>query len=151
VREHAYRSAVVGSLLRPAYLKEARTRYEANAISAADFKKIEDRAVDDAIALQIRAGVEVITDGEMRRDTFFGHLIDAVEGFDRLGGGAVSFRDEHGGEVVFRRPVVTSRLRRRRHMCATGDYRTPLDRIGRNPGFFERGVPTILPFGADTA
>lgn len=115
---HAYRSDVVGSLLRPAYLKEARTRYEAGGIGAADFKKIEDRAVDEAIALQVRAGVDVITDGEVRRQAFFGQLIDAVEGFDRLAGSIVSFRDEQGRELAFRRPVVISRLRRRRHMCA---------------------------------
>lgn len=114
----AYRSDVVGSLLRPAYLKEARQRYEAGAISAAEFKKIEDRAVNEAIALQMSAGVDVLTDGEMRRYAFFGHFIDAVEGFDKLGGGGVPFRDDQGGELLFRRPVVVSRLRRRRHLCA---------------------------------
>jgi 5-methyltetrahydropteroyltriglutamate--homocysteine methyltransferase len=113
-----YRSDVVGSLLRPAYLKEARQRHEAGVVGAAEFKKIEDRAVDEAVALQIRAGVDIVTDGEMRRDSFFGHMIDAVEGFDRVGGGGVKFRDEQGGEQLFRRPVVVSRLRRRRHMCA---------------------------------
>ena len=113
-----YRSDVVGSLLRPAFLKEARQRYQAGAISAAAFKQIEDRAVDEAIAVQTRAGLDVITDGEMRRDAFFGHLIDAVEGFDRFGGWSIMFRDDQGGELAFRRPVVVSRLRRRRHMCA---------------------------------
>ena len=111
---NAYRSDVVGSLLRPAYLKEARRRYEAGAISAAEFKKIEDRAVDEAIAVQTRAGVHVITDGEMRRDSFFSHLIDAVEGFDKFGGGGVKLGDVQGGQQLFRRPVVVSRLRRLR-------------------------------------
>ncbi len=32
-----------------------------------------------------------------------------------------------------------------------GDYGALLVRIGKNPGFFEPGVPTILPVGADTA
>lgn len=114
----AYRSDVVGSLLRPDYLKEARQSRASGSISDADFKKIEDRAVDEAIALQIRSGVDVITDGEMRRDAFFSPLTEAVEGFDRLGGGGVKFRDEQGREVLFHRPVVVSRLRRRRHLCA---------------------------------
>ncbi len=113
-----YRSDVVGSLLRPAHLKEARQRYEAGAISSAEFKKIEDRAVDEAIALQTRAGLDVVNDGEMRRYAFFGHLIEAAEGFDRLGGWSVTFRDEQGRELPFRRPLVVSRLRRRRHPCA---------------------------------
>lgn len=113
-----YRSDVVGSLLRPAYLKEARERHEAGGLSDVDFKLVEDRAVDEAVALQVRAGVEVITDGEMRRYAFYGHLIDAVEGFDRLGGWAIPFRNEQGEKLVLARPVVVSRLRRKRPLCA---------------------------------
>jgi 5-methyltetrahydropteroyltriglutamate--homocysteine methyltransferase len=113
----AYRSDVVGSLLRPAYLKEARERHAAGALSDAEFKKIEDRAVDDAIALQTQAGMDVISDGEMRRYAFFGHLIDSVEGYDKFGGWAIPFRDEQGNELVFKRPVVVSRLKRLRPMC----------------------------------
>lgn len=113
----AYRSDVVGSLLRPEYLKEARERYALGTISDVAFKQIEDRAVAEAIALQIRAGVDVISDGEMRRYAFFGHLIDAVEGFDKFGGWAIPFRDEQGAELIFQRPVVVSRLRRKRPLC----------------------------------
>jgi 5-methyltetrahydropteroyltriglutamate--homocysteine methyltransferase len=113
-----YRSDVVGSLLRPAYLKEARDRHEAGQLSEAEFKRIEDRAVDEAIALQERTGVEVLTDGEVRRYAFYGHLIDAVEGFDKFGGWAIPFRNEKGEELVLPRPVVVSKLRRKRPMCA---------------------------------
>ena len=114
----AYRSDVVGSLLRPAYLKEARARFEAGEMSAAAFKRLEDRAVDEAVALQDAAGLDVLTDGEMRRYAFYGHFIDAVEGFDKLGGWAIPFHDEQGHELVLKRPVVVARLRRRRHLCA---------------------------------
>src|SRR5215210_5733912 len=72
------RTDVVGSLLRPAYLKEARAAYEAGNLTDQAFKQIEDRAVGEAIALQERAGLAVITDGELRRYAFYGHLIDAV-------------------------------------------------------------------------
>ena len=113
-----FRSDVIGSLLRPSYLKEARERHEAGNLSEAEFKRVEDRAVDEAVALQSRAGVEVITDGEMRRYAFYGHLIDAVEGFDKFGGWAIPFRDEKGEELVLRRPVVVSKLRRKRPLCA---------------------------------
>jgi 5-methyltetrahydropteroyltriglutamate--homocysteine methyltransferase len=114
----AYRSDVVGSLLRPAYLKEARARHAAGAISDAEFKRIEDRAVDEAIDLHVQAGLDVISDGEMRRYAFFGHLIDCVEGFDKLGGWAIPFRDEQGNELILQRPVVVARLRRLRHLCS---------------------------------
>lgn len=113
-----YRSDVVGSLLRPAYLKDARGRHEAGELSDAAFKEIEDRAVDEAVELQERAGIEVVTDGEMRRYAFYGHLIDAVEGYDKYGGWAIPFRDERGAELILQRPVVVSKLRRKRHLCA---------------------------------
>jgi 5-methyltetrahydropteroyltriglutamate--homocysteine methyltransferase len=113
-----YRCDVVGSLLRPAYLKEARDRFAAGNLTDAAFKKVEDRAVDECIDLQILAGMEVITDGEVRRYAFYGHLIDAVEGFDKYGGWAIPFRDEKGEQLVLPRPVVVSKLRRKRPLCA---------------------------------
>ncbi|MFN7928045.1 MAG: cobalamin-independent methionine synthase II family protein [Blastocatellia bacterium] len=113
-----YRTDVVGSLLRPAYLKEARAEYEAGNLTDQAFKQIEDRAVDEAIALQERAGLSVITDGEFRRYAFYGHLVDASEGYDKFGGWAIPFRNEAGEEVVQPRPVIVSKLQRKRHMCA---------------------------------
>jgi 5-methyltetrahydropteroyltriglutamate--homocysteine methyltransferase len=112
------RSEVIGSLLRPAFLADARRRLEQGSLPAREFKQLEDRAVDEAISLQTEAGVDVLTDGEARRYAFYGHLIDAVEGFDRLGGWAIPFRDEAGEELVLRRPVVVERLRWRRSMCS---------------------------------
>ncbi len=113
-----YRSDVVGSLLRPAYLKEARDQFASNQLSDADFKRIEDRAVDEAVETQLRACLEMITDGETRRYAFYGHLIDAVEGYDKTGGWAIPFRNEKGEELVLARPVVVSKLRRKRPLCA---------------------------------
>jgi 5-methyltetrahydropteroyltriglutamate--homocysteine methyltransferase len=108
-----YRSDVVGSLLRPAYLKQARAKHQSNEISETEFKQVEDRAVKEAIALQTEAGLDVISDGEMRRYAFYGHFIDATDGFDKFGGWAIPFRDEQGHQLVLKRPVVISRLRRR--------------------------------------
>ncbi|MGC2182809.1 MAG: hypothetical protein WA637_05995 [Terriglobales bacterium] len=113
-----FHSDVVGSLLRPTYLKEGRDQFASGKLSAAEFKAIEDRAVNECIDLQIDAGIEVITDGEMRRYAFYGHLIDAVEGFDKYGGWAIPFRDDKGEQLVLPRPVVVSRLKRKRPLCA---------------------------------
>jgi 5-methyltetrahydropteroyltriglutamate--homocysteine methyltransferase len=113
-----YRSDVVGSLLRPAYLKEARDQFAEGKLTDQEFKKVEDRAVDECIDLQIRAGIEIITDGEVRRYAFYGHLIDAVEGFDKYGGWAIPFRDDKGEQLLLQRPVVVSKLRRKRPLCA---------------------------------
>src|SRR6266550_7754384 len=113
-----YRSEVVGSLLRPTYLVEAREKLAAGQLTNAEFKAIEDQAVNESIALQENAGIDVITDGEMRRYAFYGHLIEALEGFDKYGGWAIPFRDETGEELVLKRPVVVERLKWRRSMCS---------------------------------
>src|SRR5438270_12316401 len=108
---------VIGSLLRPPYLAEARRRYEQTEISASELKRLEDRAVDEALETQTQAGIDVITDGEMRRYAFYGHLIDSLDGFDKFGGWAIPFRDETGEELVLKRPVVVEKLQWRRSMC----------------------------------
>jgi len=113
-----FHSEVVGSLLRPTYLVEARKRLETGELNAADFKVIEDRAVNEAIALQETAGIDVITDGELRRYAFYGHLVEALAGFDKYGGWAIPFRDETGEELVLKRPVVVEKLQWKRSMCA---------------------------------
>ena len=115
---HDARAEVVGSLLRPDYLVAARKRLEAGEVDAAGFKAVEDRAVDEAVQLQTSAGIDVITDGEQRRYAFFGHLVDSMSGFDRLGGWAIPFRDEKGEQLVFQRPVVVERLQPLRSMAA---------------------------------
>jgi 5-methyltetrahydropteroyltriglutamate--homocysteine methyltransferase len=111
-----WRSDVVGSLLRPDYLRIARESLAQGRLTPVDFKRIEDRAVDDAVALQDAAGLDVVTDGEMRRYAFYGHLVEALEGFDRYGGWSVTFRDDQGHQAPLRRPVVVEKLRWRRQM-----------------------------------
>lgn len=72
---------VVGSLLRPPELLQAQKQLAAGVITASRFKEIEDRAVDDAIALQQEVGLQIVTDGEMRRQSFQGQMTAAVSGF----------------------------------------------------------------------
>jgi 5-methyltetrahydropteroyltriglutamate--homocysteine methyltransferase len=112
------RAEVVGSLLRPEYLTSARKRLEGGEIAPAEFKEIEDHAVDEAIDLQSKAGIDVITDGEQRRFAFYGHLVDSMAGFDKLGGWAIPFRDESGDQLILQRPVVVEKLQPLRNMCA---------------------------------
>ena len=71
----------VGSLLRPSALLEAQKQLAAGTMSRSQFKVIEDRAVDEAVALQEGAGLEIVTDGEMRRQSFQSQMTAAVSGF----------------------------------------------------------------------
>src|SRR6266571_3931286 len=64
------RADVVGSLLRPAYLRDARKAALEGRSTEADLRAIEDRAVREAIAMQESAGLDVVTDGELRRNSW---------------------------------------------------------------------------------
>jgi methionine synthase II (cobalamin-independent) len=86
-----HHSDVIGSLLRPQYLQQARGAYEAGQLSAPDFKRIEDRAVDQAIAMQEGIGLDVITDGELRRFSFFDQIIVEIDGMAPVEGPPVHF------------------------------------------------------------
>src|SRR5207245_6140897 len=97
--------------------REARRVYKKSEITPPQCKRLEDRAVDEAVETQTLAGIDVITDGEMRRYAFYGHLIDSLDGFDKFGGWGIEFRDERGERTRLRRPVVVEKLRWRHHMC----------------------------------
>jgi 5-methyltetrahydropteroyltriglutamate--homocysteine methyltransferase len=64
------RADVVGSLLRPAYLRLARQGFREGGVTPEALRETEDRAVREAIALQEGAGLDVITDGELRRSSW---------------------------------------------------------------------------------
>lgn len=116
---------VVGSLLRPPELLEAREAVAAGRITQADFKRLEDRAVDEAVALQEDAGLDVVTDGEMRRLSFQSQLPEAVRGLGEWNIDAFLWGEWHGDERVgslkLERPAnlgVVDKLRRHRHLSS---------------------------------
>jgi methionine synthase II (cobalamin-independent) len=76
------RTDVVGSLLRPPSVKEARTLLEQGEIDTAELRRIEDDAIRHAIKLQETIGLDVVSDGEMRRLNFQDSFGAAVEGYD---------------------------------------------------------------------
>ncbi len=120
------RAETVGSLLRPEYLTAARAALEAGTISAHEFKGAEDRAVDEAIALQQACGLDVVSDGEMRRLVFTGSLLDAIDGIDGPPPPPTHWRgaDAYGSQDLTRtvaRHSVSARLRRVRSV-ATEEY-----------------------------
>ncbi len=113
------RADVVGSMLRPPYLLEARKAVREGALSPAAFKRIEDQAVDECVAIQERAGVDVVTDGEVRRNVFASQLVQATEGFEAVEGNTVDWFTLDG--KVETSPVTVGLvrpIRRKRHLSA---------------------------------
>jgi Methionine synthase II (cobalamin-independent) len=116
------RTDVVGSLLRPPELLAAQEGLARGELTPGAFKRVEDDAVDDALTLQDEAGLDVVTDGEMRRLSFQSQLTAAVDGFGDWNLDAFLWGDWQSGELgelrVERPPLtVTGRLRRKRSLA----------------------------------
>ena len=75
-----FRADHVGSLLRPAYLLEAREARARGALSAAGLREVEDRSLAEAIRLQEDAVLQSITDGEDRRTYFHIDFLEQLSG-----------------------------------------------------------------------
>jgi 5-methyltetrahydropteroyltriglutamate--homocysteine methyltransferase len=74
-------TAVIGSLPRPAWLLDVLGEYLAGRVGRAEWERACDRAVPFAVGLQEAAGIDVITDGEWRREGYFQVFYERVEGF----------------------------------------------------------------------
>jgi methionine synthase II (cobalamin-independent) len=122
------RTDVVGSLLRPPELLEAQRLHLEGTLSTAELERAEDRAVDRALSLQEEAGLDVVTDGEMRRLSFQSQLPASVDGFAPWDLDAFLWGDWHSDEAgdlsIARPPIaVVDKLRRRRWDVRTGSSR----------------------------
>lgn len=133
------RTDVVGSLLRPPELLEARSEMAAGKMTQAAFKAVEDQAVDNAVALQEVVGLDVVTDGEMRRLSFQSQMTEAVVGFGEYDLNAFLWGDwrgdEDAGTLNLERPEklgVVSKLKRKRHL-STEEFTYLRARTGRIP------------------
>jgi 5-methyltetrahydropteroyltriglutamate--homocysteine methyltransferase len=74
-----FRADHVGSLLRPQELHDARAKAKRGEMSADALRALQDRHIREAVAKQESVGMQVVTDGEFRRDWWH---IDFIHGFD---------------------------------------------------------------------
>lgn len=74
----------IGSLLRPESLLQAREKYDNKQIPYEQLQPVEDAAINDVVALQQRAGLKPITDGEFRRFMFFDGFFEMLDGFEHF-------------------------------------------------------------------
>ncbi len=117
------RADVVGSLLRPSGLLKAQKQVATGTIDRSSFKAIEDRAVDEVVLLQEEAGLGIVTDGEMRRQSFQSQMTEAVDGFGEYTMDAFLWGEWHGdknvGDWSLERPStlgVVKKLSRKRYL-----------------------------------
>jgi len=76
-----FRAEQVGSLLRPAELLQARAAHGESKISLEELRAKEDHAIRQALEKQRRVGIDILSDGEMRRGSWATGMAEAVEGF----------------------------------------------------------------------
>lgn len=77
----AYRAEHVGSLLRPPEILKARAAHAAGSLALDELRAAEDRAILAVLEKQRELGLDVVTDGELRRGSWLTDMADAVEGF----------------------------------------------------------------------
>ncbi len=121
-----FRAEHVGSLLRPRALKDAFGAFSRGEIGRAALDQSLDTAVLDVIRLQEECGLQVITDGEFRRGSWFLGFVDAVAGLTT----APSTIDFKGAHAAWQCPYADRRLERVRGI-ATDEFefvRTHTDR-----------------------
>jgi 5-methyltetrahydropteroyltriglutamate--homocysteine methyltransferase len=108
-----FRADVVGSMLRPDDLSRARAGVRAGEMDAEECRALEDRAVDDALRIQEKAGVDVVSDGEIRRGIFYEFFETGATGVNPAEGWVVRFKNaESDNAMAVAMPsVVTEKLR----------------------------------------
>ncbi len=74
-------TTVIGSLPRPVWLLDILQDYLAGRRTRAEWNRACDRAVPFAVAFQEAAGIDVLTDGEWRREGYFQVFYERVHGF----------------------------------------------------------------------
>jgi 5-methyltetrahydropteroyltriglutamate--homocysteine methyltransferase len=109
VEKGEYRAEVIGSLLRPPAVKEAMAASARGEIDRGELELVQDRAILDAIALQERCGLDVITDGEYRRAIFWDPITATLDGLTIDVASPVMFGGAGSNEDL-RLPAVTGTL-----------------------------------------
>jgi 5-methyltetrahydropteroyltriglutamate--homocysteine methyltransferase len=80
--EPPFRADHVGSLLRPDALLAARERWKADEMTLDELRVEEDKHIKDVVKLQESVGLQSITDGEFRRETFHADFLSKIDGIE---------------------------------------------------------------------
>ena len=95
-------TTVVGSMPRPQYIKDLVEAQAATGEVSRDFQRMMDAAVPYVAQMQELAGIDIISDGEWRRQSYIGVIADICSGFE------LSVRDVKGQRQTWH--TVTEKL-----------------------------------------
>jgi 5-methyltetrahydropteroyltriglutamate--homocysteine methyltransferase len=111
-----FRADHVGSLLRPPALRQAFKQHVNGSLGDAEFARIQDECIRDAVRLQEEAGLQIVTDGEFRRGSYWSRFVEGIDGF-QVRKAIFKFRDDRGHEVEFTAPHASAPLRRKKPLA----------------------------------
>jgi 5-methyltetrahydropteroyltriglutamate--homocysteine methyltransferase len=118
-----FKADVVGSLLRPQAILDARTAHGAGKLTREALWDIERAHIGEAVALQKSVGLKVCTDGEYHRRHWFMDFVERIEGVAFEGGLKTTFQTE-SGSIEFAPPrVITARKLKRTHALAVDEFK----------------------------
>lgn len=106
-----FRADHIGSLLRPAALRQAFRDHAAGRIDDEHFASIQDQCILDVVKMQEDVGLKVVTDGEFRRGSYWSRFVERVDGF-AIKPAVFKFRDDAGHQIEFTAPYAAGKLRR---------------------------------------
>jgi len=101
----------IGSLLRPRSLREAFRGFADKKISAAALRDAQDEAIREVVRLQEDCGLEVVTDGEFRRISYWEKFVRLTKGLE-VKDAVFTFHDSEGHESKFTAPYVSGKVSR---------------------------------------
>jgi 5-methyltetrahydropteroyltriglutamate--homocysteine methyltransferase len=102
-----FRADMVGSLLRPAPLKDARAKFAKGEIDAGALKAVEDREIEKIVKKQEEVGLKLATDGEFRRSWWHFDFFWGLKGVERISAAPIKF---HGVETKAEAIKVTGKI-----------------------------------------
>jgi 5-methyltetrahydropteroyltriglutamate--homocysteine methyltransferase len=118
-----YRADHVGSLKRSPQLVEAHQAHDKGNVSDEALRAMEDREIAACIAMQKEVGVDILSDGELRRGGWTGDFVSSVGGFER---GTPPVQLRWANRAVAQAPVaqiITQKLQQRTRFTKTeADY-----------------------------
>ena len=106
-----FRADHIGSLLRPPALRQAFRRHVVKEIGDEEFARLQDQCIREVVALQTQVGLQVVTDGEFRRGSYWGRFVERTDGFT-IKPASFKFRNDAGHEVEFTAPYAKGKVKR---------------------------------------
>jgi 5-methyltetrahydropteroyltriglutamate--homocysteine methyltransferase len=134
----------VGSLKRPPELVQAWRAWEDGKQPFEQLRRVQEETIRDAVVMQEKLGLPIVTDGEFRRGGWSRGFLNAVEGFEFRGSKLV-FRNDEGFATPSPAPLATKPIRRSKPIV-TEDFKF-LASVAKHPVKVTMPTPSHMHFG----